>query len=89
LAEGVASLLDAARSRRMVYDSITNVYSKVWMDGELQVMRGYLPSMKGVPAALKFQRDGRTTRAASSSGTATTARWPSRRRWLGACTPMR
>jgi ATP-dependent helicase YprA (DUF1998 family) len=58
LAEGVASLLDAARSRRMVYDSITNVYSKVWMDGELQVMRGYLPSMKGVPAALKFQRDG-------------------------------
>lgn len=58
LAEGVASLLDAARSRRMVYDSITNVYSKIWMDGELQVMRGYLPSMKGVPAALKFQRDG-------------------------------
>jgi hypothetical protein len=58
LAEGVASLLDAARSRRMLYDSITNVYSKVWMDGELQVMRGYLPSMKGVPAALKFQRDG-------------------------------
>ena len=58
LAEGVASLLDAARSRRMVFDSITNVYSKVWMDGELQVMRGYLPSMKGVPAALKFQRDG-------------------------------
>jgi hypothetical protein len=58
LAEGVASLLDAARSRRMVYDSITNVYSKVWMDGELQVMRGYLPSMKGVPAAMKFQRDG-------------------------------
>lgn len=58
LAEGVASLLDAARSRRMLFDSITNVYSKVWMDGELQVMRGYLPSMKGVPAALKFQRDG-------------------------------
>lgn len=58
LAGGVASLLDAARSRRMLFDSITNVYSKVWMDGELQVMRGYLPSMKGVPSALKFQRDG-------------------------------
>jgi ATP-dependent helicase YprA (DUF1998 family) len=58
LVDGVASLLDAARSRRMVFDSVTKVYSKVWMDGELQVMRGYLPSMKGVPSALKFQRDG-------------------------------
>lgn len=58
LVDGVASLLDAARSRRMLFDSITNVYSKVWLDGELQVMRGYLPSMKGVPSALKFQRDG-------------------------------
>ncbi len=58
LAQGVASLLDAARSRRMLYDSVTGIYSKVWMDGELQVLRGYLPSMKGVPSALKFQRDG-------------------------------
>ena len=58
LVEGVASLLDAARSRRMLYDSITGIYSKVWMDGEQKVTRGYLPSMKGVPAALKFQRDG-------------------------------
>lgn len=58
LAQGIASLLDAARSRRMLYDSVTGVYSKVWMDGELQVLRGYLPSMKGVPSALKFRRDG-------------------------------
>lgn len=58
LAQGVASLLDAARSRRMLFDSVTGVYSKVWLDGEQQVMRGYLPSMKGVPSALKYQRDG-------------------------------
>lgn len=58
LAQGVASLLDAARSRRMLYDTVTGVYSKFWMDGEPQVQRGYLPSMKGVPSALKFQRDG-------------------------------
>lgn len=58
LAEGVASLLDAARSRRMLYDSITGVYSKFWLDGDVQVLRGYLPSMKGVPTGLKFQRDG-------------------------------
>ena len=58
LADGVASLLDAARSRRMLFDSVTGIYSKFWIDGELQVQRGYLPSMKGVPSALKFQRDG-------------------------------
>lgn len=58
LTEGVASLLDAARSRRMLFDSVTGVYSKFWLDGELQVLRGYLPSMRGVPSALKFQRDG-------------------------------
>jgi hypothetical protein len=57
LADGVASLLDAARSRRMLLDSVTKVYSKFWLDGEVQVLRGYLPSMKGVPSALKFQRD--------------------------------
>ena len=58
LAQGVASLLDSARSRRMLFDKVTGVYSKVWLDGEMQVMRGYLPSMRGVPSALKFQRDG-------------------------------
>jgi len=57
LVEGVASLLDAARSRRMLYDNVTKAYSKFWLDGEKEVMRGYLPSMKGVPEALVFERD--------------------------------
>ncbi len=58
LVDGVAALLDAARSRRMLHDSVTLIYSKFWMDGETPVLRGYLPSMKGVPTGLKFQRDG-------------------------------
>lgn len=58
LAEGVASLLDGARSRRMVFDAVTKAYSKFWLEGEVEVQRGYLPSMKGVPTGLKFQRDG-------------------------------
>jgi len=58
LADGIASLLDAARSRRMVFDTVTRAYSKFWLDGEKEVLRGYLPSMKGVPEALVFQRDG-------------------------------
>jgi len=58
LADGIASLLDAARSRRMIFDPVTRAYSKFWLDGEKEVLRGYLPSMKGVPEALVFQRDG-------------------------------
>src|SRR5690606_12295314 len=58
LREGVASLLDAARSRRMLFDPITRMYSKYWLDGEKEVLRGYLPNMRGVPEALVFERDG-------------------------------
>lgn len=57
LCEGIAALLDAARSRRMVFDPVTRIYSKFWMDGEKEVQRGYLPSMRGVPEALVFERD--------------------------------
>lgn len=55
--EGIASLLDAARSRRMVFDPVTRIYSKFWLDGEKEVQRGYLPNMQGVPEALVFERD--------------------------------
>lgn len=58
LCDGIAALLDAARSRRMVFDPATRIYSKFWMDGEKEVQRGYLPSMRGVPEALVLERDG-------------------------------
>ena len=58
LAEGLASLLDAARSRKMLFDRETLMFSKVWMDGAKEVLQGYLPGMKDVPKGLKFQRDG-------------------------------
>jgi hypothetical protein len=58
LREGVASLLDAARSRRMLFDPITRMFSKYWLDGEKEVLRGYLPIMRGVPEGLVFERDG-------------------------------
>lgn len=58
LTSGIASLLDAARSRRQVYDPVTRIYSKFWMDGEKEILRGYLPSMKGVPEGLVLERDG-------------------------------
>src|SRR5690606_30981825 len=49
LRDGIASLLDGARSRRMMFDPVTRVYSKFWLDGEKEVLRGYLPNMRGVP----------------------------------------
>ena len=58
LHEGIASLLDAARSRRMLFDPVTRMYSKFWLDGEKEVLRGYLPNMRGVPEGLVFERDG-------------------------------
>ena len=56
LADGIASLLDAARSRGAVYDPVTKAWSKRWQDGEREVQQGYLPPMKGVPIALLFTR---------------------------------
>ena len=57
LADGIASLLDAARSRKVLLDKVTRAFSKFWLDGEKEIQRGYLPAMKDVPKALKFQRD--------------------------------
>lgn len=58
LREGIASLLDAARSRRMLFDPVTRMFSKFWLEGEKEVLRGYLPNMRGVPEAVVFERDG-------------------------------
>ncbi|MCW7551830.1 DEAD/DEAH box helicase [Endozoicomonas gorgoniicola] len=58
LAEGIASLLDAARSRRMVYDPVTKAWSKFWLDGDPLVQKGYIPVMRDVPSGLVLQRDG-------------------------------
>ncbi len=63
LCEGIASLLDAARSRRMLFDPVTRMFSKAWLDGEKEVLRGYLPNMRGVPEALVFERDSQHEKA--------------------------
>lgn len=58
LVEGVASLLDNARSRKIVHDNVTKMFSKFWMDGAKELQRGYIASMRDVPKGLVFQRDG-------------------------------
>lgn len=57
LRDGIASLLDGARSRRMLYDPQAPIFNKYWLDGEREIQRGYLPIMRGVPEGLVFERD--------------------------------
>ena len=58
LAEGIASLLDSARARKILHDNVTKAFSRFWMDGSKELQRGYLPAMRDVPKGLMFQRDG-------------------------------
>lgn len=58
LANGIATLLDNARSRRILHDNVTRIYSMYWLDGAKEVQRGYIPLMQDVPSGLVFQRSG-------------------------------
>jgi ATP-dependent helicase YprA (DUF1998 family) len=58
LKDGVALLLDAARSRKILFDAEGQVFSKFWLEGEKEISRGYLPLMQDVPSGVKFERDG-------------------------------
>ena len=58
LVEGVASLLDNARARKVVHDNVTKMFSKFWLEGSKELQRGYIASMRDVPKALVFQREG-------------------------------
>jgi hypothetical protein len=58
LVEGVASLLDSARARKILHDNVTKVFSRFWLDGAKELQRGYIAIMKDVPKGLVFQREG-------------------------------
>jgi len=55
LREGVAGLLDYLRRKRVLYDPDREIFSKYWMDGDLEVQQGYLPQV-GNPAGTKLRR---------------------------------
>lgn len=56
LREGVAGLLDYLRRKRIVWDPEWQVFSKYWMEGDLEVQQGYL-SQAGGPCGTKLQRE--------------------------------
>ena len=56
LREGVASVLDYLRRRSALYDPERGIFSKYWMDGDPEVMQGYLPQI-GNPVGTKLRRE--------------------------------
>jgi hypothetical protein len=55
LRDGVASLLDYLRRKRVLHDPEREIFTKYWMDGDLEVQQGYLPQV-GAPAGTKLRR---------------------------------
>jgi len=56
LCDGVASVLDYLRRKRVLHDPEWEVYTKYWMDGDLEVQQGYLPQVGG-PCGTKLHRE--------------------------------
>ena len=54
--DGVASVLDYFRRKRVLYDPEREIFSKYWMDGDLEIQQGYLPRLGG-PNGTKLRRE--------------------------------
>lgn len=54
MTDGVASLLDTLRRRRYVHDQSSKLYTRIWDEGDREVMRGYFPRQNDVPQGLKL-----------------------------------
>ena len=55
LRDGVAALLDYLRRKRALHDPERGIFSKYWMDGDLEIQQGYLPQL-GSPVGTKLRR---------------------------------
>jgi phage repressor protein C with HTH and peptisase S24 domain/ribosomal protein L40E len=56
LREGVAGVLDYLRRKRILYDPEREIFTKYWMEGDLEVQQGYL-SQAGGPCGTKLRRE--------------------------------
>jgi len=55
LRDGVAGVLDYLRRKRVLHDSEREIFSKYWMEGDLEIQQGYLQKL-GPPAGTKMRR---------------------------------
>ena len=56
LHEGVASLLDYLRRKRVLHDPEWGVFTRSWHDGDTEIQQGYLPPF-GSPVGTKLRRE--------------------------------
>jgi Lhr-like helicase len=54
---GVAAFLDQLRRRKILFDSLGQIFSKVQQPGSRELESGFLPPLPSVPQGLKFTRD--------------------------------
>lgn len=55
LRDGVATVLDYLRRKRVLFDPEREIFTKYWMDGDLEIQQGYLPQF-GAPVGTKLRR---------------------------------
>src|SRR5690606_5002832 len=47
LAEGIGAILDHLRRTRLLEDSSTRIFGKLWRSGDKEIQYGYLPAFSG------------------------------------------
>ena len=67
LCEGIAGLLDYLRRKRALYDPEREIFSKYWMNGDLEVEQGYIPQFGG-PVGTKLRRSPAETAEEKARG---------------------
>lgn len=55
LVDGVASVLDYLRRKRVLHDPEFEIFTKFWLDGDQEIQQGYLPQL-GAPVGTKLRR---------------------------------
>jgi hypothetical protein len=53
---GIENLLDFARRNMILLDREGRIFTRFWREGDLEISRGYLPLLPGVPKGLKLRR---------------------------------
>ncbi|HWI53148.1 MAG TPA: DEAD/DEAH box helicase, partial [Symbiobacteriaceae bacterium] len=57
LSEGIATILDAWRRDRVLFDTVTEAFSKYWRSSDQDVEQGLLPYWEYPPRGVKLTRD--------------------------------
>ena len=55
LRDGVASILDYLRRKRVLHDPEYGIFTRYWMDGDKEIQQGYLPNFRS-PTGTKLRR---------------------------------